>query len=75
MQGATALLEQAAVRYLVGERVLERILQLREQAGLVQEFGCLECRHPAAEVFVIRISDSTQKGVRHILADHGGRLE
>ena len=32
VQSASALLEQAAVRHLVGQRMLERVLQIREEA-------------------------------------------
>jgi hypothetical protein len=41
------LLEQATVGDLVRQRVLERVLQLREQAGFVQKLGCLEPSQPA----------------------------
>jgi hypothetical protein len=34
-----ALLQQGAVRDLVGERVLEGVLELGEYAGLVEELG------------------------------------
>ena len=52
MQGATALLEQAAVRYLVGQGVLERVLQLREQRRLVHKLGRLELGEPRAQRIV-----------------------
>jgi hypothetical protein len=44
MQGTPALLEDAPVGDLVGQRVLERVLEIREEVGLVQELrglsGC-----------------------------------
>ena len=40
--GAPAVLEETAVGDLVGERVLEGVLEVREQARLVEELGPLE---------------------------------
>ena len=49
VQRAPPLLEQAAVGDLVGERVLERVLQVREQARLVQELRRLQPRQALAQ--------------------------
>jgi hypothetical protein len=55
VERAAANLEEASVGHLVGERVLEGVLDVREQACLVQELGGLEpgealgqrvCRRP-----------------------------
>jgi len=42
MEGATSVLEQTAVGHLVGEGVLEGVLQVREQARLVQKLGLVQ---------------------------------
>ena len=42
MVGATSVLEQTAVGHLVGEGVLEGVLQVREQARLVQKLGLVQ---------------------------------
>ena len=42
MQAPLALVQQASIRDLVGQRVLERVLWLREKRSLVQELGRLK---------------------------------
>ena len=49
VERAPAILEQAPVGHLVGERMLEGVLEIREEARLVQELGRLEVGEPAAE--------------------------
>ena len=46
------VVEQAAVGDLVGQRVLEGVLELGEQARLVQELGGLEAGEPAAQLLL-----------------------
>ena len=47
VQGALPLVEQAPVRDLVRERVLERVLEVREEPRLVEELRGLQVREPA----------------------------
>src|SRR5262245_14622825 len=75
VQVATPLLQEAAVRDLVGERMLERVLQIRKQTRLVQELGRLQMREPAPKILFTQIGDGQQQRERHVLADDGGRLE
>ena len=42
MQRASTLLEEAPVGHLVGQRVLERVLDLREESRFVEELRRLE---------------------------------
>ena len=49
VQHAPPLLEQAAVGHLVGQGVLEGVLQLGEEARLVQELGRLQVRETAVQ--------------------------
>ena len=67
---------EAAVGDLVGQRVLERVLELGEQARLVEELGGLEAsRDPARSASSGSVGDRLQQRVGHILADDRGRLE
>ena len=52
MKGVLALVEQASVRHFVGERVLESVLQIRKQTGLVKELRRLEVGKAATEFLV-----------------------
>ena len=49
VERAAPLLQQAAVGDLVRERVLEGVLEIREQPRLVEELGRLELGEPAAQ--------------------------
>ena len=50
VQRAPPLLEQAAVGHLVGQRVLEGVLEVGEQARLVEELGGLQVGEAAAQL-------------------------
>ena len=52
-----ALAQQSAVRGLVHERVLEGVLEIRIEAGLVQELGGLQGFESAPERFLGQIGD------------------
>ena len=76
VQGAPPLLEQALVGHLVGERVLERVLEVGEEARLVEELGGLEVREPARGARPParrRWPGAAANG--HVLADDRGGLE
>ena len=75
VQRAPAVLEQAPVRDLVGERVLERVLELGEEPGLVEELGGLEVRELGAALLLRSVGDGVKQRERHVLADDGGGLE
>ena len=59
----------------MGERVLERVLEIRKQPRLVEELGGLEVVEPAAERLVRQLGDRLEQRERHVLADDGGDLE
>jgi hypothetical protein len=75
MQGAPALLEEAAVGDLVGEAVLEGVGEIREETGLVQELGGLEVREAAAQGLLGQVRDGLEEGEGDILPDHRRGLE
>jgi hypothetical protein len=52
VQRAAPVVEQTAVRHLVGQRVLERQLKLRKQAPLVEELGGLELRQAVPQLVI-----------------------
>ena len=72
---AAPLLQQAAVRDLVGERVLEGVLEIREEPGLVEELGGLQVVEPATERLVRQLGDRLEQRERHVLADDRGGLQ
>ena len=75
VEGAPPVLEQAAVGDLVGQRVLEGVLEVRDEPGLVQELGGLQGREPTSQRVLGDVRDGLQEGERHVLADDRGRLE
>src|SRR6266481_9308031 len=54
VQGHPPLVQEARVRNFMCQRVLERVLRLREEAGVIEELGGLEVRERPAEVFLPR---------------------
>ena len=72
MERAPPLLEQAAVGDLVGERVLEGVFEVGEQARLVEELRRLKLGEAASELVLGQIGDGLEQGERHVLADDRG---
>src|SRR2546422_1993962 len=70
-----AILEEAAVGNLVGQRVLEGVLQLGEEPRLVEELRCLQPGEPLAKALLRLLGDRLQQRERHVLADDRCRLE
>ena len=56
------LLEQAPVGHLMGERVLEGVFELGEQARLVEELGRLQVREAAMERGLGQLGNGLQQG-------------
>ena len=67
VEGAPPLLEQAAVGDLVGQRMLEGVLQVRKEAGLVQELGGLQAAESAARRLRRRSATAWSSVKRHVL--------
>ena len=72
---ASAVLQEAAVRHLVRERMLERVLRIGEKARLVEELGGPKVRELPAHLVFGDVRDGVQEVEGHILADDGGALE
>ena len=69
------LLQEAAVRDLMRERVREGVLEIRIEPGLIDELGGLQVVESATEHLVREISDRLEQRQRHVLADDGGDLQ
>jgi hypothetical protein len=65
----TTLLDQPTVRDVLGERVLEGVLEVRKQLRLVEEFGGLQVVEPAPKLLVRSLCDCLKQRERHVLAD------
>ena len=75
MEGAPPLLKQAAVRHLVGQRMLERVFEVGEKLRLVEELRRLQVGEAAPKRILGRARDRLEQRERRILADDGRRLE
>ena len=75
VERAPALLDHAAVGHLVGEGVLERVLEVGKEARLVQELRRLQLREGAPQLVLCHLRDRLQERHRHVLADDRGGLE
>src|SRR5262249_27837500 len=75
VQSRPPLLEQPAVGDFVGQRVLEGILKIRKQPGLVDELSSLQAVESAAECIFTQLGDRLEQSQWHVLADDGHRLK
>jgi hypothetical protein len=75
MQPPSPLLEEAAIRHLMGQGVLEGILALWVEARLVQELRRLQLRQAVIQGFFGRVGDGLQQGPGHPGADDRRRLQ
>src|SRR6266436_2062720 len=75
VERAAALAEKSPVGDLVRQRVLEGVLELRKEIGLVQELGGLELDEVLSQLLVRQIRDRVEKPERNVRSDDGGRLE
>ena len=72
---ASPLQQQTAVGHLVRQGMLEGVLGLGEQAGLIQELCRLEVRQAAVEHGLGHVRNGLEQGEGHVRANHGGGLE
>ena len=75
VEPAALAVQQRAVGDLVGEGVLERVLEVGEEARLVQELGGLQVGQRPAQRFLRDVLERLEEGEGHVLADDRGRLE
>src|SRR5215472_12921928 len=72
---APTLVQHPAVRYLVGERMLERVFEVGKQARFIQELACLQFGQSALQLVLRRFCDGSEKRVRHVLTNDCGCLQ
>ena len=75
MQDPAPLGEQTPVRDIMGQRVLERVFQVREQIRLEDKLGGLKMCETTAKCFLVLIDDRQKQCERNILSDYGRGLE
>src|SRR5215467_1588333 len=75
MERASPSLEEATVGHLVSQRVLERVLELREQTSLIEKLRCLQPSKRLSNRFLRLLDNRFEQRERHIFADDGGRLK
>src|SRR5207249_11854389 len=57
------------------QRMLEGVLDLREEVRFVEELGSLKVRETATEIPFVILDDGLEQSERYVLADHGGSLD
>ncbi len=75
VEGAPSLLEQTAIGHVVGQGVLERILEVREEPGLVEELRGLQPPDGGVQLVVGKLSNRLEQRKRYVLPDHRRRLQ
>src|SRR5262249_44874582 len=69
------VVEHVPVGDIVGERMLEGVLDIRKEAGLVEELGRLQVGEPPANALLGHVRDGLEQRQRYVLPDDGGGLK
>src|SRR5262249_35152846 len=72
---AAPLLQQAAIRHFVGERVLEGVLEILIEPGLVEELGGPQAVESGPQRLIRPIGDRPEEREWHVLADDRAGLK
>jgi hypothetical protein len=75
MQRAPPLLEQRLVGHLLGEGVLEGVLDVGEQARLIEELRRLEVSQTTIQRLVGQVRNGLEQRQRHLGTHHRRRLQ
>ena len=75
VKGAPPILQQAAISHVVGERVLERVLEIGEQTRFVEELRRLQLGEGTLQIVAAHVGDCLQQHDRHVLAHHRRGLQ
>jgi hypothetical protein len=67
--------QETRVGDVVGQRVLERVFQIREELCLAEELRLLQVLEPSPQRFLWLLRDRRQDRVGHVLADDRGPLQ
>ena len=74
VDGAPPVLEQAAVGDLVGQRVLEGVLEVGKELGLVDELGGLKPRQAETDFVLRPLGRFDEQGPWQVFSDDRCRL-
>jgi hypothetical protein len=69
------VLEQTPVGHVVGQGVLEGVLEVRKEPRLIEELGGLKSGETAAERLLRFLDDGVEEREGHVLAEDGRRLQ
>src|SRR5437773_497115 len=75
MESAPSLLNEAPISDVVSQRVLERVLEVREKLRLIEELGSRKDAEAAAETLFGSVGDGLEEREGHVFADDRGGLE
>src|SRR5262245_45818611 len=75
MESAPPILEQTAIGHLVGESMLEGVLEIWKEPSLVEELGSLKPGQAPAQRVLGELADCLQEPKGHVLADDRGGLQ
>src|SRR5262245_62771621 len=72
---SATILQHAAVRDLLRDRVFEAVFQVWKQSSLVHELGSLQAVQPTTQRVIRQITDCPEQGERHAFADDRRNLQ
>ena len=75
VEDTSPLLKEAAVCHVLSERVLERVLDLWKEAGLVEELRRLKSNESSPKRVIRYVGDRFQQRERDVLANDGCGLQ
>src|SRR6516162_3892405 len=75
VEGAPPALEKAPVGHFVAQRVGERVLDIRQERKLAQEFSGLEASDRGVQLILGDLGNGLQQAKRHVLPEHRCRLQ
>ena len=75
MERSPPLLEQRFVGHLLSEGVLESVLDLGEQTGLIEELSGLQMGEAQAECLLRDLGDGLEERQGHLCTDDGSGLQ
>ena len=75
IEGSPPILEQAAIGHVVSQGMLEGVLEVWEDPGLVQELCGLQAPERGVQVVVGGLGNRLQQPKRDVLPDHRRRLK
>src|SRR5262249_46847133 len=75
VEPSTPVVDEAAIGNLMGQRVLERVFEIREESRFIEQLGALKPGEPAPEVVVREAGDRLKQSEGYILANHRRGLQ